>query len=141
MLYLTSRFCRFSAAILVLAFAVIFVLVSAVPAQANPTASDDSGRGGLASTSLGNFSPTFVGPAALGCKSPGCSLLSGPFFSPSTESFSMDHEGVAGALVQSLLSTSAQPVARPKSMPVHQRPRPPAVDPPPPTVSCQPLGP
>jgi hypothetical protein len=68
-------------------------------------------------------------------------LLSGPFFSPSTESFSLDHEGVAGALVQSLLGTSANPSAMPKSMPVHQRPRPPAVDPPPPSVSCQPLGP
>jgi len=140
-MYLNSRFIRFSAAILALLFAAAFALVSAVPAIANPTASRDGGTRGLTSTGLGNFSPTFVGPAALGCSSPGCSLLSGPFFSPSTESFSLDHEGVAGALVQSLLGTSAQPSAKPKSMPVHQRPRPPAVDPAPPSVSCQPLGP
>jgi hypothetical protein len=36
-------------------------------------------------SSLGQFSPTFVGPAATGCSS-GCSLLSGPFTTSSTAS-------------------------------------------------------
>ena len=37
----------------------------------------------VTSSSLGSFKPTFTGPAATGCASPGCHLLSGPFLSPS----------------------------------------------------------
>src|ERR1700691_3715288 len=102
MLYLNLRLVRISAVILPLLLAAAFALVAMGPAIASPTASGDAGNGGITSTSLGNFSPTFVGPAALGCNSPGCSLISGPFFSPSTESFALEHEGVASALVQSL---------------------------------------
>jgi hypothetical protein len=141
MLYLNLRLVRISAVILPLLLAAAFALVAVGPALASPTASDDGNNGGVTSSSLGNFRPTFVGPAALGCNSPGCSLITGPFFSPSTESFALGHEDVLGALIQSVLGTSAQPSSKPKTMPVHQRPRPPATDPAPPSVSCEPSGP
>jgi len=38
----------------------------------------------VTSTSLGSAPPTFTGPAATGCASAGCSLLSGPLRAPST---------------------------------------------------------
>jgi hypothetical protein len=96
----------------------------------------------ITSSSLGTFSPTFVGSAATGCAAPGCSLLTGPFFSPSTESHSGD-PAVASPLTQSGISP------RPQAMPSHLPPRlrNPAMpqvlgpDPTPPSVSCQPLGP
>jgi hypothetical protein len=47
-------------------------------------------------TSLGQFSPTFAGPAATGCASAGCSLLTGPFRTPSLESFASMHPVAAG---------------------------------------------
>lgn len=39
-------------------------------------------------SSLGNYAPTFAGPAATGCAS-GCDLTTGPFPSPSTASFAL----------------------------------------------------
>ncbi|MGH3406156.1 MAG: hypothetical protein ACRDRJ_27185 [Streptosporangiaceae bacterium] len=42
----------------------------------------------VTSSSLGTFSPTFVGTAATGCAS-GCNLLTGPFATPSTASFAV----------------------------------------------------
>ncbi len=35
-------------------------------------------------TTYGPLTPTFVGPAATGCKNSGCSLLSGPYTTSST---------------------------------------------------------
>ena len=49
----------------------------------------------IKSTSLGTGSPTFTGPAATGCTSPGCSLLSGPFPTPSTAGLSASSPAVA----------------------------------------------
>lgn len=39
----------------------------------------------VTSSSLGQFSPTFAGPAATGCDSNGCALLSGPFATAAIE--------------------------------------------------------
>ena|SRR5215469_6971928 len=87
-------------------------------------------------TSLGVFPPTFVGPAATGCASPGCSLLTGPFPTPSVAA----HPLVDPAFARPHTKSTVSP--RPKVMPSHKRPRPPLVlDPTPPTVSCEPLGP
>lgn len=101
----------------------------------------------VTNTSLGEHSPTFVGPAARGCNDAGCSLLSGPFLTPSTASLS-----TAAAVARPLTAVAvAAPSADPQAMPLATRPRLPrtalaavagaaAVDPPPPSVSCRPLG-
>ena len=113
--------------ILVAALTLFAALVIPIQASAQVT-----------STSLGDFSPTFVGPAATGCASPGCALLAGPFPTPSVDSLSSKEAAVAKPLTESAIPS------RPHVMPWHGRPRPagvPFVDPAPPTVSCEPLGP
>lgn len=83
---------------------------------------------------LGEFAPTFAGPAATGCDSNGCALLTGPFataaIEPTTASavakFSLDYHAMplpsrARRMTQ-LFSAAAAVVT-------------------PPTVSCEPLGP
>lgn len=91
----------------------------------------------VTSSSLGQFAPTFTGPAATGCSFYGCSLLTGPFFTPSVEPLASNHAAVS-ALSQN-----------PHAMPLPNRPRPrltaaqgaAAAAVKPPTVSCEPLGP
>jgi len=82
----------------------------------------------VTSSSLGSFQPTFTGPAATGCASPGCHLLTGPFRTPSTAHLSASQA----------LSVPATPQAMPLL-----RPHVPALSNAPtvqiPTVSCQPL--
>ena len=117
------------------ALSLIIALV-AVPsgATAAPAARTASA---VKSSSLGQFKPTFVGPAATGCASAGCSLLVGPFSSPSTASVSS--RGTAKASARSAEQrpkTMASPT-RPGATPRAMR----ASDPAPPSVSCQPLGP
>lgn len=68
--------------------------------------------GAVASSTLGVFAPTFAGPAATGCDFYGCSLLTGPFFTPSTASLPSTSESPA-------LSSSP----RPHAMPLPTRPR------------------
>lgn len=63
--------------------AVLLVASGGAVASASGGAGHGAGARGVSTSSLGTFSPTFVGPAALGCAS-GCSLLSGPFSTPST---------------------------------------------------------
>ena len=99
---------------------------------------------GIKSTSLGEFSPTFVGPAATGCAS-GCTLLTGPFVAPSTAPGSSDNSAsavapAAAAGVKPLAQSAILPHG-PKALPSPVPPRPGAPDPAPPTVSCEPLGP
>jgi hypothetical protein len=98
----------------------------------------------IKSTSLGTGAPTFTGPAATGCATAGCSLLSGPFRTPSTAGLSASSPAAAAAAknaatAKQLAATAAAtdgPHALPS--PVFKK-DPPA--PTPPTVSCQPLGP
>jgi hypothetical protein len=62
-------------------------LLGASGGAAAATASTAGGQASaVTASSLGQFSPTFAGPAATGCPS-GCSLLSGPFNTSSTSSF------------------------------------------------------
>ena len=88
-------------------------------------------------TNLFEVSPTFVGTAATGCAATGCSLLSGPFFSPSTASFTPDI-AVPQAVLSNVLNGTA-------TLSHHAMPYPRAAkvgpDPAPPTVTCQPMGP
>jgi len=84
----------------------------------------------VSSSSLGEFAPTFAGPAATGCDSNGCSLLTGPFFTPAVEPTS--------AVASSAHSYHAMPefdekrYARMPSSEIVISP---------PTVNCEPLGP
>ena len=89
------------------------------------------------SSSLGQFKPTFVGPAATGCASAGCSLLVGPFSSPSTASVSSRGTAKAPARSAEQRPRTMESPTRPDATPRAMR----ASDPAPPSVSCQPLGP
>lgn len=104
----------------------MFLVGTGGPAAAAP---HHSAAGAVTSTSLGSFKPTFTGPAATGCASPGCHLLTGPFRTPST----------AHLTASQTLSRSVKAQDRVRAMPF-MRPRVPAA---PaitiPTVSCQPL--
>jgi hypothetical protein len=84
-------------------------------------------------STLGQFSPTFVGPAATGCRH-NCSLLTGPFPTPATSPISAGDAGSSNPL--SGLAPGQHPKAAPT--PVLQRIGP---DPAPPSVSCRPAGP
>src|SRR5271165_2601212 len=70
-------------ALLPLALALTVASSGAAAALATRTARTSH----VTSSSLGTYSPTFAGPAATGCAS-GCSLLTGPFRTPSTASLS-----------------------------------------------------
>ena len=116
---------------LVLALAV--APVGATAATATKTTAKTSS---VTSSSLGNFAPTFVGPAATGCKS-GCSLLTGPTNTPSTANVTSSSSGSSG-------DTPASDPDVPKALvPPHPRltASDPPVDPAIPSVSCKPLGP
>ncbi len=89
----------------------------------------------VTTTSLGQFSPTFAGPAATGCKTD-CSLLSGPL---NTSSTAVAAGGAAGTQTRPhamalpnphpvLSAAATRLLAQRSSFPV-------------PSVSCQPLGP
>jgi len=105
------------------------LLVAAGTAAAAPVT---NGHSGVTSSSLGQFSPTFAGPAATGCAS-GCSLLTGPTSTPSTANLTSTSPPGAG---DHPVSDPDVPVTLPS--PVLRRDGP---DPTPPSVSCQPLGP
>src|SRR6204780_4410378 len=97
----------------------------------------------VTSSSLGTSSPTFTGPAATGCATAGCSLLTGPFPSPSTAGLSASSPSAAGAGAKN--AAKAKQLAAGATDGPHAMPSPvfkrDGADPPPPTVSCQPLGP
>jgi hypothetical protein len=124
-----SMYRRLNLAVLLLAIAVVVTSGRAVAAPAtNPT---------VASSSLGEFSPTFVGPAATGCTANGCSLLTGPFYSPSTEPFTVMDKNLTDLLSGRTVSLT------PREMPEPKRPHPPAGLAPDavtlPSVGCEPM--
>ncbi len=90
----------------------------------------------VTSSSLGVFSPTFVGPAATGCNTPGCSLLSGPFDSPSTASLPTSPSAPIAPTSGQTLTTAAL-----RTSGFHSLPNPTVLrhgpDPTPPTVNCR----
>jgi hypothetical protein len=94
------------------------------PAAATP----HMGAAAVTSSSLGSFKPTFTGPAATGCASPGCHLLTGPFRTPSVAHLSASQAPSGPAKAQ------AMPLLRPH---VPARSNAPTIQIP--TVSCQPL--
>ncbi|HET9893943.1 MAG TPA: hypothetical protein VFQ44_03320 [Streptosporangiaceae bacterium] len=91
---------------------------------------------------MGEFSPTFAGPAATGCATTGCALLTGPFRTPST---------LTSATVHRAAARQSAHAATQHVMPLPMLPRPGTVRtgrqmasaeaPVIPTVSCDPLGP
>ncbi|HXO12983.1 MAG TPA: hypothetical protein VN871_11535, partial [Mycobacterium sp.] len=119
------------------------VLVGALGAASVATASAKKLQAHAASTTnFGPSSPTFVGPAATGCKK-GCSLLTGPFIASSTAAASTNAtaspnaaaglsgpHAMPGATAASLRAASPRAAATPDAAPT------PII----PTVRCQPLG-
>jgi hypothetical protein len=103
--------------------AVAFFLVSAGTATAQVTTS-----------SLGEVSPTFVGPAATGCHHKGCSLLSGPNVTPAIPPGSGASSGSGSGSAAPGLSIPNVAVQAPSS--TFQKNGP---DPAPPSISCKPL--
>jgi hypothetical protein len=93
-------------------------------------------------SSLGSFSPTFAGPAATGCSSAECQLLSGPIRTASTANLSPAASAAARATSRSLPSRAAVATGTPGAHQIpYLLPQRPGPDPTPPTVSCQPMGP
>ena len=137
--YIARKRLRGTAAMLSLLSLPAALLITTSGASATPlTSASGRNMGQPTSTSLGQFSPTFTGPAATGCATAGCSLLTGPFRSPSTQSLASGH-GVAAAhaaradaqrtMPLPVLPRSARAAGKAADAPVV------------PTVSCQPLGP
>ena len=135
---------RLSAALLSLGLPIAMFATAAPGASANPVKSQGSG---VTSSSLGTFSPTFAGPAATGCAS-GCNLLTGPFVSPSTASFTVGSAKAKAAARAARADIAARNaaaanLANPSAL-AHMLPSPmvskSGPDPAPPSVSCAPPG-
>jgi hypothetical protein len=123
----------------VLALAVALVVAQGGATAAPVTKATSAQTGAATSSSLGTFKPTFVGSAATGCTSPGCSLLTGPFSTSSTASVSAS-PSVSGAatsprsmprLPSARVSGGSDSSSGGSNSSAIQIP----------TVSCQPLGP
>jgi hypothetical protein len=109
----------------------------ATTAGADSGSPNPSSVTGVTSSSLGNFAPTFVGPAATGCSTPGCDLLTGPVTTPSTANLPPNPPGGGGGDTPEP-DTAVLTPPRELPSPVLSRNGP---DPAPPTVNCQPIGP
>lgn len=129
-------------ALLSLAITLTVVAEFAHPAQAGTGASNAT-TNNLNSSSLGEFAPTFAGPAATGCDNYGCSLLTGPFFSPSTLPLAAGQQPKianprAGSSILTVPHVMPEPGSRRYSRLPYSQAAAAAVTPP--TVSCEPLG-
>jgi hypothetical protein len=96
----------------------------------------------VTTSSLGQFSPTFAGPAATGCPS-GCSLLSGPFNTPSTSS-SASRSNAAASLRAGAKLSRPRALRAPdprRNLGISRGRLALTADSALPSVSCQPLGP
>ena len=122
------------------------ILVLVAPSAASASMAKPQGST-VTSSSLGNFSPTFTGPAATGCAT-GCNLLTGPFASPSTAGFALGSAKAKAAARAAKANMAARnkaaaALANPSAM-THTLPSPmvskDGPDPAPPSVSCDPLG-
>lgn len=118
---------------------------AAAAAPMSPAASGQSSAAAASSlghsspTSLGQFSPTFAGPAATGCAAAGCSLLTGPLRTPSTQSLASGHRA-AGRQSARAAKQHAMPLpVLPRASAARNAAR--AATPTIPAVSCEPLGP
>ena len=98
----------------------------------------------VASSSLGQYSATFAGPAATGCNYYGCSLLTGPFFSPSTAPLASGEPAVTNPRTKSFLFSIPRVMPEPDARRYSRLPHTEAeaaVAVTPPTVRCEPMGP
>jgi hypothetical protein len=148
-----SSFVRRLIALLSLLSLPVALVVSgaAASARVSKTTSTVKTARTVKSSSLGTFSPTFTGPAATGCTSPGCALLTGPFPAPSTAGLSASSPAVAAGAAgaeQLAAATAAADAHHAMPSPTGSRAGVRAgvkasADPmtEAPTVSCQPLGP
>ena len=138
-----SRIARKSLTLLsLLSLPVALVVASGGTASARvaTAASTVKTTSAVKSSSLGRVSPTFTGPAATGCAS-GCSLLTGPFPSPSTANLPASSPAAAAAAKQAAAAGAAADAHHAMPSPVAPRVNASGgADPPAPTVSCQPLG-
>jgi hypothetical protein len=89
----------------------------------------------VTSSSLGEYTPTFTGPAATGCGQPGCSLLTGPQRVASLASYAL--RGTRSSARAA--AADVPPGRRPEVLPDPALPRK-GPDPAPPAVSCAPPG-
>jgi hypothetical protein len=116
-----------------------------VPAGTAATAATTRPTSTVTSSSLGNYAPTFTGPAATGCATAGCALLSGPYPTPSTRSLALDARTQAAPAATSTVQITARERANaaailagdPRTIPSPALARS-GADPTPPTVSCKP---
>jgi hypothetical protein len=125
---------------------VVAMAVAPTGAAAAPVTKATSARtSAITSSSLGRYTPTFTGAAATGCASAGCSLLTGPFPTPSTAGLSASSPAVAaGTAAAKTLAAQAAASDPPHAMPAPvARGGPGGSDPPAastvspaPTVSC-----
>ena len=110
------------------------LFVTQAGAKATPATTISAQTKPVTSSSLGEGAPTFTGPAATGCASAGCSLLTGPTSSPSTAG-TASHTASQAATDH----PAALPDPRRTHAPHVAAPR--ATAPVIPAVSCQPRGP
>ncbi|MCW2932707.1 MAG: hypothetical protein JWM19_3669 [Actinomycetia bacterium] len=104
------RFVRYKIFIPGFLFVLAAGLVAATGgAEAAPAA--PAGTGTSTTSSLGTYTPTFVGPAAAGCSS-GCDLLTGPTRTPSTDSFKLGPDGKPSAAAAAAIASGKPDTAR-----------------------------
>jgi hypothetical protein len=91
-------------------------LLAAAAVAATSGSAAGAPAGAVTTSSLGDYAPTFVGPAATGCAS-GCSLLSGPLNTPSTASSASSSQTAAalqGAGATDRRHALRSPTSRPR---------------------------
>ena len=79
-----------------------------VPGGAAAKAATTHATSSVTSSSLGDYSPTFTGQAATGCATAGCSLLAGPYPTPSTRSLALGAGTEAAAPAASTVTITAR---------------------------------
>src|SRR5580704_6409026 len=134
-------------AMFVALLAVPIALVTA-PGGTAATAATTHATSSVTSSSLGQHSPTFTGPAATGCVTAGCSLLAGPYPTPSTRSLALGSRTQAAKAATPTVKITARERANaaailagdPRTIPSPVLARS-GSDPSPPAVSCAPAGP
>lgn len=121
---------------------VSLALVAVMSAAAAPAsrAAAPKPPGGVSASSLGSAAPTFVGPAATGCDTTGCSLLTGPFPTPSTASLSGPGASNLPTPDNSALALNAPGSAGRAGLMPFPFPARLGTDPPPGSVECRPPG-
>jgi len=121
---------RRAALLSILSIPAIIVGLAIAPVGATAATAARTAPAAPSTSSLGDSKPTFVGPAATGCNTAGCSLLSGPIHTslssgndPSTDSAAARSDSSTGPLPANVIPLR-QPGAKSSE------------DPPPPIIGC-----